>query len=161
MSRNHLSSELAIAPQAQSISNLMKDAHYGSAGDIMSLPAAKLVAILQDPDASVYVRAKACQRLAVVGDRSAVPALAPLLTHPQLSHYARTALEPLPDPAADLALREALPKVQGNLRVGVINSIGHRRDAQAIGTLEKLRHDPDIEVARAADAALARVRPPL
>ena len=161
MSRNHLSSEIGLAPQAQNLPNLMKDPKYGSADEIMTLPAAKLVAILQDPDASVYVRAISCQRLAMVGNRSAVPALAPLLSHPQLSHYARTALEPLPDPSADDVLRAALPKVQGTLRVGVINSIGRRRDAKAINALEKLRHDPDIEVARAADAALARVRPPL
>jgi HEAT repeat protein len=161
MSRNSLSTNIGLAPQAQSLPNLMKDEHYGGAGDIMSLPPAKLVAILQDPDASVYARAKASQRLAVVGDRSAVPALSPMLTDPHLSHYARTALEPLPDASADDALRAALPKVKGNLLVGVINSIGHRRDAKAIGALEKLRHDSDVEVARAADAALARVRPPL
>jgi HEAT repeat protein len=161
MSRKNLSTEIALAPQAQQLHNLMTDEKYGGAGEIMSLPAATLVAILRDPDASVYVRAKACQRLAVVGDRSAVPVLAPLLADPKLSHYARTALEPLPDSSADDALRGALPKVKGNLLVGVINSIGHRRDAGAIGALERLRHDPDIQVAQAADAALARVRPPL
>jgi len=45
--------------------------------------------------------------------------------------------------------------------VGVINSIGHRRDTGAIADLERLRHGPDTEVTRAADAALARIRPPL
>ncbi len=161
MSRNNLSSEIAFAPQAQSLHNLMKDDQYGSAGDIMLLPAAQLIAILRDPNASEYARAKACQRLAVVGDRSAVPALAPLLTDPHLSHYARTALEPLPDPSADEALRAALPKVKGRLLVGVINSVGRRRDVLALSLLEKLRHNSDIEVARAADAALAHMRPPL
>jgi hypothetical protein len=147
--------------QAQSLPNLMKDDKYGGAGDIMSMPAGKLAAILRDRDASVYAKAKACQRLAVVGDRNAVPALAPLLTEAQLSHYARTALEPLPDSSADDALRATLPKVKGSLLIGVINSIGYRRDRMAIGALEKLRHDADVEVAQAADAALARVRPPL
>jgi HEAT repeat protein len=147
--------------QAQNLHNLMKDEKYGGAADIMLLPTPQLVAILRDPNASVYVRAKACQRLAVVGDGSAVPALAPLLADPQLSHYARTALEPLPDASADDVLRASLKHTKGNLLVGVINSIGHRRDANAINALEKLRHDPDVEVALAADAALARVRPPL
>jgi HEAT repeat protein len=147
--------------QSQSLPNLMKDAHYGSAEEIMSMPSAKLVAILNDPDASVYARAKARQRLAVVGDRSAVPALAPMLTDPHLSLYARTTLETLPDASADEALRAALPKVKGVLLIGVINSIGQRRDTKAINVLEKLRHDPDVEVAQAADGALARVRPPL
>jgi hypothetical protein len=140
---------------------MVKDEKYGGAAQIMALPAAKLTALLQDPGASVYARAKACQRLAVVGDKSAVPALAALLGSPQLSLYARTALETMPDRGADDALRAALGKVQGKLLAGVINSIGKRRDANAIGALEKLRHNADAEVAGSANAALARIRPPL
>jgi HEAT repeat protein len=160
MSRNILS-EMNLAMQAQGLPNLMTDAKYGRASEIMAMPASKLVAILQDSGASVYARAKACQRLAVVGDRSAVPALAALLDDAHLSNYARFALEPLPDAAADDALRGALEKVKGPLLVGVINSIGKRRDTRAIARLERLRHDQDGEVARAADAALARIRPTL
>ena len=138
----------------------MVDEKYGDAAAIMALPAAKLVALLKDPGASVYARAKACQRLAVVGDRTAVPALAALLTDPQLSHYARFGLEPIPDPSADEALRGALEKVKGRLLVGVVNSIGRRKDARAIPALSRLVRDADTEVARAAEAALARCRPP-
>jgi HEAT repeat protein len=140
---------------------MMKDEKYGGAAQIMALPAPKLVGVLKDPNASVYAKAKACQRLAVTGDKTAVPALGALLGEPRLSHYARIALEPIPDRSADEALRASLGKVQGNLLVGVISSIGHRRDPNAIAALEKLRHDSDGEVARAADAAMARIRPGL
>jgi NADPH-dependent ferric siderophore reductase len=140
---------------------MMKDDKYGGAAQVMSLPAANLVALLQDPGASVYARAKACQRLAVVGDKSAVPALAALLDSPQLSLYARAALETMPGDAADEALRAGLEKLQGKLLAGVINSIGKRRDVNALASLEKLRHDADAEVAGSANAALARIRPPL
>ena len=152
----------AFPPMAPATPAYMKDPKYGTAKEIMELPAAKLAAVLKDSGASVYAKAKACQRLALVGDRSAVPALAALLSDPQLSGYARFGLEPLPDPAADDALRAALPKLQGKLLVGVINSIGFRKDAQALTTLERLRFDPnvDVEVVRAADVALARIRPP-
>ncbi len=139
----------------------MVDEKYGSPAQIMTLPPAKLVAIIKDPGASVYAKAKACQRLAVVGDKTAVPSLAELLSDPQLSHYARFALEPNPDPSADDALRAALGKVKGKLLVGVINSIGHRKDTKAIDALAKFLHDSDREVAAAATAALARIRPPL
>jgi HEAT repeat protein len=139
----------------------MVDEKYGTPAQIMALPPAKLIAILKDPKASVYAKAKSCQRLAVVGDKSAVPALAALLTNPQLSYYARFGLEPIPDPAADQALRAALGQVKGRLLAGVINSIGHRRDAKAIPALAPLVHHPDREVAQAAAAALARIRPPL
>lgn len=139
----------------------MVDEKYGSPAQIMALPPAKLIAILEDPKASVYAKAKACQRLAVVGDKTAVPALAALLADPQLSHYARFGLEPIPDPSVDQALRTALGKVEGKLLAGVINSIGHRKDAKALEALVKLLHNPDGEVAAAANAALARIRPPL
>ena len=172
MSRNRLfgtaamQQQTAPAPvqasrQQPVTAEMMKDEKYGSAAQIMALPSARLTALLMDPAASVYARAKACQRLAVVGDRNAVPALAPLLGDAQLSLYARTALETLPDPSADDALRAALGRVQGKLLAGVINSIGKRRDAKAIGALEKLRHSADAGVAGSANAALARIRPTL
>jgi len=137
----------------------MVDEKYGSPAQIMALPLDRLIALLQAPDASIYAKAKACQRLAVVGDKSAVPALAALLAEPRLSHYARFALEPNPDPSADDALRDALRKTRGNLQVGIINSIGRRRDGKAIPALGKLLNDRDPEVARAASAALAGIRP--
>jgi HEAT repeat protein len=140
---------------------MMKDEKYGTASQIMALPPVRLTALLQDPGASVYARAKACQRLAVVGDKTSVAALALMLSSPQLSLYARTALETMPDHSADDALRAALGQVQGKLLAGVINSIGRRRDVNAIGALEKLRHNNDPDVAASANAALARIRPPL
>lgn len=147
--------------QAPKPEEAMTDPKYGSSAAIMALSAPKLTALLNDQDASTYAKAKACQRLAVIGDKSAVPALARLLGDPQLGHYARFALEPMRDAAADDALRAALAKVQGKQLIGVINSIGIRRDSKALTALEKLRHDSDIEVAKAADAASARIRPQL
>ncbi len=148
-------------PQAQRLKTHTNDAKYGAAEEIMAMPAARVVAILEDADSSVFAKAKACQRLAVVGDDAAVPALAKLLADAQLSHYARIALEPMPGAAASDALRTALARVKGRMLAGVINSVGIRRDARAIPQLMKLRQDSDPDIARAADTALARVRPPL
>lgn len=148
-------------PQRPAVVPPMVDEKYGAPAQIMALPPVKLIAILADPDGSVYAKAKACQRLAVVGGKSAVPALAALLTDPRLSHYARIGLEPIPDPSVDEALRGALAKTKGKLLVGVINSIARRKDTKAVSALAKLLHDPDPEVASAAYAALARVRPAL
>jgi len=139
----------------------MRDPKYGTAAEIMALDWARLMAILEDPDATVFAKAKACQRLAVVGNHFTVGAIAPLLADPQLAHYARFALEPAPAPAADQALREAAGRLKGRLLVGVINSIGMRRDPEAIPLLGRLVNDADPEVARAAVEALARIRPPL
>jgi hypothetical protein len=127
---------------------------------IDAMGAADLAALLRNSRASTFEKAKACQRLASVGTKEAVSMLAALLPDAQLSHYARYALEPNPDAAADDALREALPKVKGRLLVGVINSIGTRKDAKAAPALARLLTDPDTEVAQAAAAALGKVSGP-
>jgi hypothetical protein len=128
--------------------------------EIMGMASADLVAILDDSDATEFAKAKACQRLALVGDDAAVPALAGLLGDAQLSHYARTALEPMPPGAADQALRDALGKLQGSLLVGVINSIGVRRAPLALAGLAQLRQSDDQAVRDAATAAINRIRRP-
>ncbi len=117
---------------------------------------AQLIAVLES-DAALFDKAKACQRLAVIGTKDCVPTLAGLLDDEQLSHYARTGLEPIPDPAVDEALRKAMSTLDGGLKVGVINSIGMRRDAAAVDELKTLLGDSDTAVAAAAAAALGRI----
>lgn len=139
----------------------MVDDKYGSPAQIMALSPAKLVAILKDPQASTYAKAKACQKLAVVGDDSSIPALAPLLADERLAIYARFALEPMAGKAADNALRAALPKLSGNLLIGVINSLAKRKDPHSVNALSKYVRDKDASVARAAIEGLAKLRPAL
>jgi HEAT repeat protein len=127
---------------------------------ILKLDAAKLIQMVKDPAATVFQKAKACHRLAVIGGKDAVPALAALLSHPELSNYARFGLEPNPDPSADAALRAALTKVDGRLLAGVVTSIGVRRDAKSADALLKLLSHSDDAIAGAAAAALARIGGP-
>lgn len=115
--------------------------------------AGKLIAVLKS-DAPLYDKAKACQRLAVIGTKDAVPALAGLLEDEKLAHYARFGLEPIPDPSVDDALREAMGKLKGKFLVGVINSIGVRRDAKAREGLTTILKGSILKGAN-ADAALA------
>lgn len=124
---------------------------------IISLDEAGLIEILKKPDSPVFAKAKACQRLATVGGKEAVPALAALLPDPQFSHYARIGLEANPDPAVDEAFRNALGKLNGLPLVGVVNSIGQRKDAKALNALVKLLDGKDADVAKAAAAALGRI----
>ena len=58
-------------------------------------------------DAPKADKAITCKKLALWGYGKSVPALAALLPDPELSSWARIALEVIPDPAADEALREA------------------------------------------------------
>ena len=119
----------------------------------------ELLAVL-DSDAGLFEKAKACQRLAVIGTKNAVPVLAKLLADEQLSHYARFALEPIPDPAVDEALRASLTTLQGGPLVGVVNSIGMRRDAGSVEALTGLLTHADVAVSSAAAGALGRIAAP-
>lgn len=115
---------------------------------------AKLIAVLKS-DASHKEKVDACRQLAVIGTKDAVPALAALLGDEKLSHMARYGLEPIPDPAVDDAFRDALGKLKGRPLVGVIGSIGVRRDAKAVPALAKLLHRPGV--AQAASRALGSI----
>lgn len=116
----------------------------------------KLIGLLKS-DAPLKDKADACQELARVGTGAAVPALASLLADEQLSPMARFALEPIADPSVDAALREALGKLKGRLLVGVIHSLGVRKDTQAVAPLAQFLADPDPAVAQAAARALGRM----
>ena len=119
----------------------------------------KLIAVLQS-DAPAAEKAITCKELAIYGGKQAVPAIAPLLADEKLASWARIALEAIPDPAADAALRQALNQVQGRLLVGVIGSIGMRRDAKAADGLVARLKDADAEVASSAALALGRIGGP-
>ncbi|MCX5644190.1 MAG: HEAT repeat domain-containing protein [Phycisphaerae bacterium] len=118
---------------------------------------AKLIAVLKSADASRKDKIDACRQLAIIGGKDSIAPLAALLGNEELSHNARYALEPNPDPAVNEALRDALGKLKGGPLVGVIGSIGVRRDAKAVGALAKLLRDSDAVVARAAARAMGKI----
>lgn len=127
---------------------------------LLTQPEAKLIAVLQAPDATLKAKADACRELGVVGTPRAVAALAALLPDEQLNHMARYALEPIPDPSVDAALRAALTRTTGRPLVGVIVSLGVRRNAAAVPQLAARLQDADPDVAQAAARALGRIGNP-
>jgi HEAT repeat protein len=131
-------------------------ARTGAAQTVSPERERELIAILRSsaPDGE---KALACKRLSVDGSSEAVPELAKLLANEHLASWARIALEVIPGPAADEALRKAAQSLQGRLLVGVINSLGVRRDAGAVQLLSGKLKDEDPEVASAAAIALGRV----
>jgi hypothetical protein len=124
---------------------------------IWNSDAPKLVAMLKDPNSTLFQKAIACKKLSIVGGREAVQPMAALLSHPQLACYARFGMEPNPHPSVDDAFRAALPKLKGRLQVGVIHSIGFRKDAKALNALSTLISDPDPQVAGAAAASVGMI----
>src|SRR5206468_571066 len=116
----------------------------------------ELIAILGS-DASEAEKALACKNLSIHGSSDAVPELAKLLANERLNSWARIALEAIPGKEVDEALRKAAESLQGRLLVGVLNSIGVRRDAAAVELLSGRLKDSDADVASAAAVALGHI----
>ncbi len=118
-----------------------------------------LIEILRS-DAPQQEKAITCKRLAIHGTKDAVGVLQPLLADPEIASWARIALEAIPDSAADEALRQMLVQVQGRLRIGIIHSLGVRRDAAAVESLAQELQDAHTEIASAAAIALGKIGGP-
>lgn len=97
------------------------------------------------------------RKLTLLGTAASVPALAAFLADAEWSHMARYALERIPAPEAAQALRDALPKVSGKLKVGMIGSLGVRRDAASVPALAALVGHADATIASAAATALSDI----
>lgn len=101
-----------------------------------------------------------CRKLKQIGTAESVPALAALLPDKDLSHMARFALEANAAPQAGAALREALPKLSGGLKIGLIGSLGKRRDAASAPALALLLAGNGEDIACAAAEALGMIGTP-
>jgi HEAT repeat protein len=117
----------------------------------------KLLAVLGAADSTGAAKQFCCRKLAMIGTVKAVPVLEPLLADKDLSHMARYALERIPGDEASEALAAAAGKLAGPLKIGMINSIGARRDAAGTPMLVALLKDSDPQVASSAAAALGRI----
>jgi HEAT repeat protein len=131
----------------------------GAAPESAQAKQTRLLNALKSPELTAE-KAAAFEELAAFGTREVIPVLAPMLSDEKLAHYARFALEANPDPAVDELFRQSLDQLSGNLLIGVINSIGVRRDVQAIAALAaRLTHE-NTEVADAAAHALGCIATP-
>ena len=101
---------------------------------------------------SSVTRSFVCRELAIIGTAAAVPALAPLLLDDELSVFARQALERIPGPEADKALRDAIARSKGRTKVGIINSVAVRRDSRSVSLLLKAASEEPEATAAAAKA---------
>ena len=102
----------------------------------------------------------ACRALRLIGGPDSVPVLAALVLKPETTDAARYALERIPGGEADQALLTALDKAQGDMKRGIIFSIGERKSAAAMPAFEKLAGGKDLPLAADAVKALGKVGGP-
>ncbi len=123
---------------------------------LITQSADKLVGVLKS-NGTRKEKADACRELAVIGTSKAVPTLVGLLADDDLTHIARYALETIPGPGVDDALRGELSRLKGRTLVGVVGTIGVRQDTKAVKPLSSLLSDSDPQVAQAAARALGKI----
>jgi len=103
----------------------------------------------------------ACEQLGLIGTDAEVSALAGLLEDKALSLAARSALQRMAGEASLAAMRAALAKADGERKVGLICSLGERRDAKAAKAIAEALTDKDPVTAGAAVDALGKIGGPV
>jgi HEAT repeat protein len=111
----------------------------------------RLVAYLGSSYSSV-TRSFVCRQLVLIGSAASVPGVTPLVLDEELSVHARNALERIPGPESEKALRDALGQAKGRTRIGVINSVAARGDAASTPVLIKILGEDPASAAAAAKA---------
>jgi len=118
---------------------------------------AKLLAVLKDPRTTYAGRDFVCRMLRQVGSAACVEALEPMLRDPKLSHMARYALQGNAAPEAAAAMRRALIVAPDAQKIGLVDSLGQRADAEAVGVIAPLVRSANADLAAAAINALGRI----
>ena len=116
----------------------------------------RFIAFLKS-DASTASKDFICRQLSLMGSEASVPVLSGMLSEPKTADIARYALERIPGPAVNQALRAALAKSTDKTRLGIINTLGRRRDAGSVAALRPLALGTDQATAAAALFALAEI----
>jgi uncharacterized protein len=119
--------------------------------------AGRLADILAEERTSAAAKLFTCQQLRLIGGAPQVPLLVKMLEKPATADLARLVLQSMPGEAAGKALLGALTQTRGDALVGVINSLGARREAAAVAPLSKLLGEPEANIAVAAALALANI----
>jgi HEAT repeat protein len=102
----------------------------------------------------------ACRSLSLIAGAESVPVLAALALRPETTDAARYALERIPGSEADQALLAAVDKTSGDVRRGVVFSLGARKAAAAVPALARLAAGKDADLALDAVKALGRIGGP-
>jgi len=95
--------------------------------------------------------------LADIGSETSVSTLATMLYDSSTTEMARFALEKIPHKSADEALRTALVKADSKVKIGIINSLGKRRDEESVSQIKKMVLSSDEQIASAAIVALGKI----
>ncbi len=119
--------------------------------------AARLAGLLESSTTTLAAKQYMCFQLRQIGTDAEVPVLAKLLVKDDTAAMARLALESIPGDASRQALSSATTQLKGQHLIGLINSLGKRRESASIDTLAGLASSSDAAICAAAWRALANI----
>jgi len=115
----------------------------------------RLLKFLQS-NATTAAKREALRELSLIATDASLPLLTGMLTQAEMAEMARYALARIPGPASDEVLRKTLGRASGSMKIGIINSLGERRDTKSVPLIRPLLYS-DSGVAEAAAAALGKI----
>jgi len=114
----------------------------------------RMVAVLENAEATDEGRRFLCQQLAVVGTDRSVPVLGQLLRHAELGRHACYALRGIDTAAAGATLRGALADAPPKVRLDIIQVLAQRGEGENVPGLIDLLPSEDGTIVAAAATAL-------
>ena len=120
-------------------------------------PEKKLLEALADVQTRYAGKQFVMRLLRRIGSERCVDPVSAYLTDKKLSHMARFALERLPVPRVTDVLLEALDRVEGDLKLGIISSLAGRGERRVVPRLTPFLKSGDTRLVEAAIRALARL----
>lgn len=120
----------------------------------------KLIAVLTSKTSTQDGKSIACRFLQQIGTERCITAVSALLDDEILCHYARLVLERLESEPADKAMRDALLNVPDSAKIGILGSLGARRDRKAVAKVARLTAGRNPAVVAAAIETLGKIGGP-
>lgn len=108
-------------------------------------------------NATATAKMAVCRQLQTVGSKLAVPVLRKLLLKGGTSDTARYALEKIPGDAAQKAFIDSLAETQVAVKLGIISSLGNRKDTSALPVLKEYLYGSDKILAESAATAIGQI----
>ncbi|MFC1500208.1 ThuA domain-containing protein [Candidatus Zixiibacteriota bacterium] len=118
---------------------------------------ARLIEILDNPESTYEAKQFVCRMLRRIGPERTLPHLARMLLDPDLTDDARFAMQGHRSSEIDRVLRESLDQLEGQALIGVIGTIGQRRDGAAVTPIVTLINRGDTRLTRACVTSLGRI----
>lgn len=117
----------------------------------------ELVAVAVSNASELPSRVAALRLLSNIGGDEAVPAIAKLLTNPELREEAVYCVERIPGDAANRALLAAASASRDDFKPRLLAALGHRRVPEATAVCLEAMRSPNAELAAAGARALGRI----